>query len=360
MYTRTSPHTPPRPRAHRRAGRVGVLLLACAACALLAAIPSAAGSASRGGHATPASHAAGALGDNRGAIGRAAGATPIFGLADYEPRSFSDPRVAELGVRYARDVVSWNVALVPYQLAQVRAWLQAVRKHGITPLITFQHAVGNDRAPTPARYLAAFLRFHQLFPWVHEFTPWDEATHATQPTEHRPGLAAAYYNALASHCRGCVVTAPDILDSDGNFERWIAQFARRARPYPQIWPFNPYHSASVDSATLLERFLAATHGQVWFGEVGGVVWWRLRAKLIYHGVQYAAGVAKNIFSLARLSPRITRIYYYHWRSPGSPRHSHKATWDAGLVSASGAARPALWVVAKELHRHLQRSIPKVY
>ena len=152
----------------------------------------------------------------------------------------------------------------------------------------------------------------------------------------------------------------DILDADGNVERWVAEFAKRARPYPRIWPFNPCHSASVDSPTLVERFLAATRGQVWFGEVGGVVWWRLKGKLIDHGVQYAARVAKNIFSLARLSPRITRIYYYHWRSPGSPRRARKATWDAGLVSASGAARPALWVVAKELHRHIQHSIPKVY
>lgn len=355
MHTCVSPHTPPRHHARRRARRVGALLLACAAFALLATGPSAAGSAS------PHDRVAGSASRGaRAAVGRTASATPGFGLADYEPRTFSDPRVAELGVRYARDVVSWNVALVPRQLAQVRAWLEAVRAHGITPLITFQHAVGNDRAPTPARYLAAFLHFRQLFSWVYEFTPWDEATHATQPTQHRPGLVAEYYNELAVHCRSCTITAPDILDADGNVERWVAEFAKRARPYPRIWPFNPYHSASVDSPTLVERFLAATRGQVWFGEVGGVVWWRLKGKLIDHGVQYAARVAKNIFSLARLSPRITRIYYYHWRSPGSPRRARKATWDSGLVSASGAARPALWVVAKELHRHIQHSIPKVY
>jgi hypothetical protein len=286
-----------------------------------------------------------------------------FGLSDYEPRTFSDPRVAELGVHLARDVVPWNAALNERDLLKVTAWLDAVKHaYHITPLITFQHADGNDRAPSPAAFLRAFERFRKLFPWVNEFVPWDEATHATQPTAHRPQLAAEYYNVLAAHCRGCEITAPDILDSDGNVEAWIHAFLQRAHPYPKIWPFNPYSSISTANPTLVERFLAATRGQVWFSEIGGVVWWRFKGRLIDHGEAYAALAAANIFRLARLSPRITRIYYYHWRSPGDPhsKAGRKATWDAGLVRANGAARPALYVVARELHRHIQRSIPRIF
>jgi hypothetical protein len=101
---------------------------------------------------------------------------------------------------------------------------------------------------------------------------------------------------------------------------------------------------------------------VWFSEIGGVVWWRFKGKLIDHGEAFAARAAENIFRLAKLSPRITRIYYYHWRSPGTPtaRAARKATWDAGLIKANGAARPALYVVARELHRSIQKSIPKVF
>ena len=44
-----------------------------------------------------------------------------FGLADYEPATFSDPRVAELGVHIARDVVPWNVVASPRDLAAVTA-----------------------------------------------------------------------------------------------------------------------------------------------------------------------------------------------------------------------------------------------
>ena len=53
-----------------------------------------------------------------------------FGLADYEPATFSDPRVAELGVHIARDVVPWNVVTSPRDLAAVTAWLAAVKRPG--------------------------------------------------------------------------------------------------------------------------------------------------------------------------------------------------------------------------------------
>jgi hypothetical protein len=89
------------------------------------------------------------------------------------------------------------------------------------------------------------------------------------------------------------------------------------------------------------------------------VWWRFQGRLIYHGEAYAARVARNIFKLAALSPRITRIYYYHWRSPGNPGAlPRKSTWDAGLVSSNNTARPALLVVAGSLHRHVQSATPR--
>jgi len=283
-----------------------------------------------------------------------------FGLADYEPATFSDPRVAELGVHIARDVVPWNVVSSPRDLAAVTAWLAAVKQADITPLITFQHADGNDRAPTAAQFLRDFLRFRALFPWVTEFCPWDEATHAGQPTARRPRLAAQIYNAMTSHCAGCMITAPDVLDADGNIEAWIGQFLRTARPYPRIWPLNPYISVATDNSRPIRRFLSYVHGQVWFSEVGGIVWWRLHGRLIYHGEAYAVRSTKNIFKLASISPRITRVYYYHWRSPGTPQSAKKSTWDAGLVTASGAARPALFAVAKALHRQIQTARPSSF
>jgi hypothetical protein len=287
----------------------------------------------------------------------AAAANFQFGLADYEPATFSDPRVAELGVHTARDVVPWNVVAIPRDRAAVMAWLATVRQAGITPLITFQHADNNGRAPTQAQFLKDFLRFRALFPWVTEFCPWDEATHAGQPTARHPRLAAQYYNAIVSHCSGCEVTAPDTLDADGNIEAWIGQFLRTARPYPKIWPLNPYISVATDSSRAIRKLLSYVHGQIWFSEVGGIVWWRFHGKLIYHGEAYAVRSTKNIFKLASINPRITRIYYYHWRSPGTPQSAKKSTWDAGLIGSNGVARPALLAVGKALHRQLQTATP---
>lgn len=291
---------------------------------------------------------------------QAPAATFTFGLADYEPATFSDPRVAALGVHTARDVVPWNVALVPRDRAAVTAWLAAVRRASITPLITFQHADNNGRAPSKAQFLRAFLSFRALFGWVDEFCPWNEATHSGQPTARHPRLAAQYYNAIASHCSGCTVTAPDTLDADGNIESWIGTFLQTAHPYPKVWPFNPYLSVRANNPRAIRRLLSFVHGQVWFSEVGGIVWWRFHGRLIYRGVADAGRVAKNIFRLAGLSPRITRIYYYHWRSPGTPQAAKKSTWDAGLVSSSGVARPALLAVAKALHRHIQTATPSSF
>lgn len=290
-----------------------------------------------------------------------ASAQPRFGLSDYEPKNFADPRVAQLGVRLARDVVPWDAALHRGDRIEVGEWLNAVKRAHMIPFVTFEHADHNVRAPSQAQYLHAFLAFRKLFPWVKEFSPWDESNHASQPIARHPRLGAEYYNALAAHCRGCEVTAPDLLDSDANFERWALEFAHYAHPYPTIWPFNPYTSVSTDDPSRIEQMLQAVHGQIWFSEVGGVVWWKFRGRLIYHGTAYAARIAHYIFDFAALSPRIARIYYYHWRSPGVPGHMpRKARWDAGLIDAHGRARPALWVVAKELRRRVQGTIPKVF
>lgn len=284
-----------------------------------------------------------------------------FGLSDYEANTFSDPRVGELGVHLARDVVPWNAVYNKRDLALVTDWLNAVKHaYHVTPFITFQHADNFGPAPSPGQYLKAFLRFRKLFPWVKEFSPMDEATHATQPTQRHPKLAAEYYNVLASHCPGCEIAGPDILDTDG-FEAWMTTFLQTARPTPKIWPFNPYGSVATNNPAQIERFLAMTKGQVWFSEVGGVVWWRFKGRLIQHSEAYAAEVARNTFRFAKLSSRITRVYYYHWRSPGNPhRLPKRVTWDSGLIRSNGAPRPALLVVARELHRYIQKRIPKIF
>ena len=137
-----------------------------------------------------------------------ASAQARFGLSDYEPRNFSDPRVAQLGIHLARDVVPWDAALRRSERAGVSEWLDAVRKRHLIPFITFESSPVSRRAPSPGSYLHAFLAFRKQFGWVKEFSPWDEANHASQPIYRNPHLGALYYNAIAAHCPGCEFSFP--------------------------------------------------------------------------------------------------------------------------------------------------------
>jgi hypothetical protein len=240
---------------------------------------------------------------------------------------------------------------VPAELAATAAWLDAARRTNLTPMIAFQHAggVGPGRAPTPARYLSAFLAFRRAFPDVRAYTPWNEENHPAQPTFHRPDLAAAYFNALATHCSGCRVTAADLLDA-GNLSTWVRAFLRTAH-HPTLWGFHPYADVNSGRSTRTRAFLSRVRGPIWFTEVGGLVWRRQGNRLILGGEAAAARAAAYLLRLARSSPRITRVYYYHWRSPGPPTPIGPS-WDSGLVRADGSARPALTVLAALLHRRL--------
>jgi hypothetical protein len=87
--------------------------------------------------------------------------------------------------------------------------------------------------------------------------------------------------------------------------------------------------------------LSLVPGEIWFTEAGGIVSFVTadgRTALPYDE-ERAARAVRYLFSLARLSPRITRIYIYQWKIdfPGN-------RFDAGLVRESGTPRPALRVV----------------
>jgi hypothetical protein len=96
--------------------------------------------------------------------------------------------------------------------------------------------------------------------------------------------------------------------------------------------------------TRTREFLQSVGGEVWITEVGGAVK-RPRGQAKFpEGLKHAARVTRFIFEdLARLSPRITRIYLYHWSSAGPG-----SSWDSGLVGADGRPRPALTVFEQML------------
>jgi hypothetical protein len=283
-------------------------------------------------------------------------ARALIGVGDQKLAMFSDPRFAWLHIARARLVVSWNVVRTPWERALVDDWLADARRAGVTPLIAFGHAWdAPHRATLPSvgAYRNAFARFRARYPWVRDYTPWNEANHCSQPTCHRPERAAAYYAALRRACASCEVVAADVLDQP-NMVRWLHAF-RRALPRhmtPRLWGLHNYLDANRLRSTGTRRLLRAVPGRVWFTETGGVVSRRhYRDKIAFpESPAHAAQATAWILALADREPRVRRVYLYQWNASASAQ-----AWDSGLIGPLGDARPAFAVLARARGRDPDRA-----
>jgi len=275
----------------------------------------------------------------------APGTGPLLAIADQKASTFTDTLFRKLGVARSRLNTPWNsIFTEPGRLNQ---WLGAVRADGIEPLVAFERARGDQcpaapcSLPSVANYSKAVTAFHRRYPWVHLLQPWNEANSSTQPTGKHPERAAAYYEALKRVCQGCTITAADVFDGS-NLERWLTSFKASVRGTPTpLWGLHNYSDTNRFKNTGTKLMLSLVRGEIWLTETGGIVSFVTadgRTALPYD-VQRAARAVRYLFSLARLSPRITRIYIYQWKIdfPGN-------RFDAGLVGANGKPRPALQVV----------------
>lgn len=279
----------------------------------------------------------------------APGTGPLLAIADQKPQTFSDPLFRKLGVARSRLNTPWNSIFT--EPARLAAWLEAARAAGIEPLVAFEHARGDQCpaspcvAPPLAEYTKAVATFHARYPWVRLLQPWNEANSATQPTAHHPEIAAAYYQAVKRICPGCAVPAADVLDSN-NLASWLTRFkAALHGPLPRLWGLHNYSDTNRFRSTGTRQMLALVPGEIWFTEAGGIVSFMTAAgkTALPYDENRAAQAVRYLFSLARLSARITRIYIYQWKIdfPGN-------RFDAGLVGLDGKPRPALQVVTQHL------------
>jgi hypothetical protein len=284
---------------------------------------------------------------------------PAIGISDNQAGLFADPRFRWLGVRYARLVVPWDIVRRPRELAWDSAWLQAARAAGVRPLVVFNADPARPRQlPSVAAYGSAVKSFMKLFPWVADYTPWNEENHPLQPTGSNPRRAAEYFNLLAARCRSCSITAADVLDIP-NMAAWVRQFLRYAHQ-PRLWGLHSYVDVGLNTTRRTSELLRMVRGQVWFTEGGGVVWrWERpygshRATYVVHSDGHAAMLARRLLSLAAISPRVTRVYYYQWRVPHTlawARVHRTLSWDSGLLRPDCSTRPALMVIARAVGRN---------
>jgi hypothetical protein len=270
------------------------------------------------------------------------------GIGEQDPAFFDDARFQKLGLRHARLVVGWSALKSPWQTAELDAWLAAARRTGVEPMVSFGHARGGREMRLPSRraFARQFRALRRRHPDVRLFQTWNEANHGTQPTWRHPRRVAGFHDDMRRICPRCTITAPSVLDM-ANMVSWVRRFDRAARRRVTIWSLHNHLDANRFRTEGTRALLRATRGQVWFTETGGIAnRWVDGRRVKEYTVRNAARATRQIFRLARLSPRIRRVYLYHWRAPTVRR----PRWDSAFIGPRGTPRPAYGVLRRELRR----------
>jgi polysaccharide biosynthesis protein PslG len=263
----------------------------------------------------------------------------VVGMGEQDPGIFADSRFRSTGIRNARLIVPYDVVKArgwPLDVADI--WLERARREGIEPLVTFSHAWGKKRQfhlPSVREYAKRVAEFRARYPWVHEYSTWNEANLASaQPTGRHPRRAAAFYRALRRQCKRCTVVAVEILLT-GNWKtwRWLHAFRKRAGRGPEIFGVHNYPDVTRLRGRVTRSFLRhVRHARVWITETGGIV----QHNRWEYNEDRAARAVRHVFKLTSELPRIERLYLYNWRFDGNKR------WDSGLIAKNGTERMAYY------------------
>jgi hypothetical protein len=272
-----------------------------------------------------------------------------IGVSTENPASFSNPAWQSLGIRRTRYVAAWNAAQVANERKPLDAFLRTARAQGIEVLVAFSRAAGSQcpakpcSAPSVARYTSAVRAFHRRYPWIKLIQPWNEVNNPTQPTYHRPELAAAYYTAVRRICPSCTVPAADLQDVT-NFASYLKRFLRALHgTRPTLWGLHNYTSINrfrVDGTTLALKLLP---GRIWITESGGIYTFRAGSGTIVFppSANRSARATSYMLQVAvRYRSRLQRLYIYQWDADPTGH------FDAGLVDQAGKPRQSYKILQR--------------
>ena len=120
------------------------------------------------------------------AVAAPAAAKPIVGVGDQNPSMFSDPSFQKLGVKHSRLVLAWDWYKHPPLVASTDAWMAAAQAAGVKPLVAFNvnwaTRNGYRKPPSIAAYRKSFRLVRERYPFVTDYSAWNEANHTAQPT----------------------------------------------------------------------------------------------------------------------------------------------------------------------------------
>ena len=285
----------------------------------------------------------------------AADANPYLriGFGEQRPGVFHNPHWQKLDLPDTRLLVGWDALRYRWQRREIDHWMKAAEAAGARPLVAFSRSRAPWRrrmVPTPAEYERWFLKFRERYPSVRNYLAWNEANHCSQPICNRPEMAAKYFDVMKGACPECKVVAADVLDTD-DMVPWLRRFRAAAKHRPTIWGLHNYLDANRFRTSGTRQMLAAVKGEIWFTETGGLVKRKNSSPIRFpDSPSHAAKATRWVLQkLVTLSPRITRVYLYHFQNQGP-----EAVWDSGILDSKGRPRPAYQVVAKYVAR-VQRS-----
>jgi hypothetical protein len=276
----------------------------------------------------------------------AAAKKQIVGVGDQSATMFSDPNFQKLGVKHSRLVLAWDWHKHPHIVSSTDQWMAAAQAAGIQPLVAFNvnwaTRNGHRKPPSIAEYRKSFRLVRERYPWVSDFSAWNEANHTAQPTAKNPRLAARYYNAMRADCRTCTIVAADVLDTR-DMLGWITKFKKHAKK-PRVWGIHNYKDAN-DAKGTTKLLLRAVKGQIWLTETGGIL--RLKSHDGSNGGRkhtksQQAKAVKRVYKIAKSSRRIARVYFYEWAKKKGNR------WDSAFLEANGTLRPAYHALKRGL------------
>jgi hypothetical protein len=275
----------------------------------------------------------------------AASAAPVtVGLGDQNWNTFSEGRFQELGLKHARVVTPWNVALSRNDRLWLEDYLAGARAAGVQPLVSFGAAHPSAcparpcKLPTTRAFKRAFRAFRERWPEVRTVGVWNEANHRSQPTFRNPEQAARYFNVVRKLCRGCRVIAADVID-DPNMVRWLTRFRKVARS-ARLWGLHNYRDSNPRRGQRYggtRLLLKTVRGKVWLTETGGIVQFVLpdgRTLFPYSEKRANVAIGRVLRLARRYRSRIPRLYVYHWR-----QDTYGNRFDAGLLNKDGEPRP---------------------
>jgi hypothetical protein len=264
-----------------------------------------------------------------------------IGIADNKSDMFTDARFTALQIKYVRVMVPYDAMHDFPTRTWLDGWMAAAKAAGARPLVTFDRSrKRTSHNPSAAQMAKSLKDLRKRYPFVKEFATWNEAN-----INKRPETVARWWTAMRKACPTCTVLGADLLDR-ANVGNWAQRFVKAAGRTPKAWGLHNYTDANTLKTTGTRKLLSAVKGAVWFTETGGVVSRHNGSGIRFPtSATHAALATTFVFStLVKLSPRVQRVYLYHWNTGAGDGR----TWDSGLIGPDDHGRPALTVLQRLL------------